>query len=95
MSKFTLPSLIQRTTNLNNIEIEKNNYDYSAISQHLIPTEYGLKIKEYRINNNLSQIDLAKKLNIQVNIIDDYENGIGIKNKTIILKFDELLNIKN
>ena len=92
MSKFTLPSLIQRTTNLNNIEIGKNNYDYDAISQHLISLEYGLKIKEYRINNNLSQIDLAKKLNIQVNVINDYENGIGIKNKTLISKFNELLN---
>jgi ribosome-binding protein aMBF1 (putative translation factor) len=98
MSKFTLPSLIQRKTNLNNNDIElpnpSPNYDYKAISQHLIPIEYGLKIKEYRINNKLTQIDLANKLNIQVNILNDYENGIGIKNKTIILKLDELLNEK-
>jgi ribosome-binding protein aMBF1 (putative translation factor) len=88
MSKFTLPSLNQRVVNS---EIESNNYDYDSISKHLMPIEYGIKIKEYRIKNNLTQLDLALKLNLQVNIINDYENGIGIKNKVIINKIDNLL----
>jgi ribosome-binding protein aMBF1 (putative translation factor) len=92
MSKFKLPSLNQRVTIFNNIEIEPHNYDYDSISKYLIPIDYGLKIKEFRKKNNLSQLDLAIKLNIQVNIINDYENGIGIKNNTIIYKLNQLLN---
>ena len=89
MSRFILPSLNQRTVNT---DIETNNYNYDKISKHLIPIEYGNQIKEYRNKNNLSQLDLALKLNLQVNIVNDYENGIGIKNKILITKFDELLN---
>ena len=92
MSKFKLPSLNQRVTIFNNIEIESHNYDYDSISKYLIPIDYGLKIKEFRKKNNLSQLDLAIKLNIQVNIINDYENGIGIKNKNIIYKLNQLLD---
>ena len=90
MSKFILPSLNQRVINP---DIETNNYNYDTISKHLIPIEYGIKIKEYRLKNNLTQLDLDIKLNLQVNIINDYENGVGIKNKILITKFDELLNL--
>ena len=90
MSKFILPSLNQRVINP---DIETNNYNYDTISKHLIQIEYGIKIKEYRLKNNLTQLDLAIKLNLQVNIINDYENGVGIKNKILITKFDELLNL--
>jgi ribosome-binding protein aMBF1 (putative translation factor) len=90
MSTFVLPSLNQRIINK---EIESNNYNYDLISKHLMPIEFGNKIKEYRIKNNLTQLDLALKLNLQVNIINDYENGIGIKNKIIIAKFNEIFNL--
>lgn len=53
-----------------------------------------IAIQRARIENKLSQKQLANKLNIQGKIISDYESGKAIPNKQIINKINRLLHSK-
>ena len=53
-----------------------------------------IAIQRARIENKLSQKQLANKLNIQEKIISEYESGKAIPNKQIINKINRLLNSK-
>jgi ribosome-binding protein aMBF1 (putative translation factor) len=77
--------------NKSNINIE-NKYD-DVLSPIIVTKEYGLRIQQARMLLNISQRELAYKLNIHINIINDYENGIGIKHNNIINKINNFLNI--
>jgi ribosome-binding protein aMBF1 (putative translation factor) len=54
----------------------------------------GQVIQQARVTKKLSQSDLAKKINIQANIIKDYENGNVIPNKKILRLIESQLGIK-
>jgi ribosome-binding protein aMBF1 (putative translation factor) len=56
--------------------------------------EKGKQIQQARCGKKLSQADLAKKINVQANIIKDYENGNVVPNKKIIRLINQHLNIK-
>lgn len=56
--------------------------------------EKGQLIQKARTQKKLSQVDLAKKINVQSNIIKDYETGNIIPNKKIIRLINQQLNIK-
>lgn len=49
-------------------------------------------IQKARVNNKLSQKDLADKLNLKSNIIQGYESGKVIPNKTLLYKMGKVLN---
>jgi putative transcription factor len=49
-------------------------------------------IQKARVNNKLSQKDLADKLNLKSNIIQGYESGKVIPNKTLLYKMGKILN---
>jgi len=51
-------------------------------------------IKQARMNAKMSQKDLAKQLNVTINIIIDYENGKVIPNNAFISKIERILNTK-
>ena len=59
----------------------------------MITKEYGLKMQQARLLLKLSQRDLANKLNININIINDYENGSAVSQNYIISKINKYLNI--
>lgn len=53
-----------------------------------------LLIQKRRQELNLSQKDLANKINVKVNIINDYETGKAIPDKIILRKIKNFLGIK-
>lgn len=57
---------------------------------------YDLKksIMQARINNKMSQKDLANKLNVSINVINGYENGKIIPNNQFIVRIEKILNCK-
>jgi putative transcription factor len=63
-----------------------------------IPTKlnHDLKIliQKKRQELNLTQKNLANKINVKVNIINDYETGKCIPDKIILQKIKNVLNIK-
>lgn len=48
--------------------------------------------KKFRIENELSQKEMAKKLNISINAYRNYELGIRTMPSEILIKFLELRN---
>jgi len=51
-------------------------------------------IKKYRYNRNLSQADLAEKLDISVNFLCNIENGNRWISPQTLVKFSSALNIE-
>ena len=50
-------------------------------------------ILKARLAKGLSQVDLAKQMSLDVNIIKTYENGTATHNGAMVSKFKKFLNI--
>ena len=50
-------------------------------------------IQTARLNAKLTQKDLANKLNLKTTIIQNYESGKAVPNKTLLYKMGKMLNI--
>lgn len=63
---------------------------------YIKPINFNIKekIKNTRLLLGITQKDLAKKINVKYNLINDYENGIIIPDKKILQKISSILNIK-
>ncbi len=59
-----------------------------------IPLSLSQEIIKARIANNLTQKELAQKLNIQHSIITSYENGKAIPDNQMLQKIAKALNTK-
>jgi ribosome-binding protein aMBF1 (putative translation factor) len=84
-------NIVNKKESITNIINENKNENENQ--QTMITKEYGLKIKQARLSLKLSQRDLANKLNININIINDYENGYAVSQNYIISKINKYLNI--
>lgn len=60
-----------------------------------VKPELSKKIARYRLDNKLTQVQLAHKINLHVNIVKSYENGSAIHNPAMTSKFYRLFQTKN
>ena len=51
------------------------------------------RIKELRLSNNMTQADLAKKLNITRSSVNAWEMGISIPSTTYIIELSQLFKV--
>ena len=59
-----------------------------------ITTELKVAIQQARMNQKLSQKELASKIAVPVSTIHGYENGTVIPNNAFIAKLEKTLNTK-
>lgn len=59
-----------------------------------IDVELKKAIQQARMNQKLSQKELASKMNIPISTINGYENGTVIPNNAFIAKLEKVLNTK-
>lgn len=59
------------------------------------PSELGKIIQSKRLSQNMTQKDLAQKLNIPVKMINEIESGKAKHNPQVISKIKRILNISN
>lgn len=59
------------------------------------PSELGKIIQSRRLSQNMTQKDLAQKLNIPVKMINEIESGKAKHNPQVISKIKRILNISN
>ena len=73
----------------------KNNDDDDEIKKiKFISLNNSKLIQQARTNQNISQKDLAKKLNLDIKIIQSYECGKGVQNTQIMNKIEKFLKIR-
>lgn len=63
-------------------------------AQRIMSIDIQQSIQKARLAVKMSQKDLAKKLNVSVDIIINYENGKAIPNNEFIAKIEKILNTK-
>ena len=59
------------------------------------PSELGKIIQSRRLSQNMTQKDLAQKLNIPVKMINEIESGKAKHNPQVISRIKRILNISN
>ena len=60
----------------------------------IVGQKMGKLIQQARMGKKLTQKDLANKLNLDVGVIRDYENGSSVLDKGVLNKIRQFLGIK-
>ncbi|XKL59251.1 hypothetical protein PGB90_000267 [Kerria lacca] len=81
----------QHATTKNTAKLDR---ETEELKHETVPLDLGKLIQQARQMKNLSQKDLASKINEKPQIIQDYENGKGIPNQIIIGKIERTLCVK-
>ena len=66
------------------------NMDWYSMSDPAIITELGKRLKEYRIDKNYTQAELAEKAGISVLSVQNLEKGSPVSLSTLIPLFRQL-----
>jgi ribosome-binding protein aMBF1 (putative translation factor) len=86
---------IKKPINIGNKSASKIEEDAENLKSHnLYGKEYGLRVSKGRLDKKMTQIELARKMNVQPDIIKNIENGCGIINGKHIDLIYKLLNVK-
>ena len=84
-------------TNLNSNSISNVNskkLEDEDVQLKYVPKSVGIEIQQARAAQKLSQQDLANRLCVKKNIINDLESGKMLKNNQFVSKVKRTLNIK-
>jgi ribosome-binding protein aMBF1 (putative translation factor) len=76
------------TTNI----INNNIHNIKEPAQRVMTVTLQNAIKQGRLNIKMSQKELAQKLNVDISIIIDYENGKASPNNAFISRIEKALN---
>jgi len=76
--------------NLNFIDNQTEPFKLKKVNKNL-----SKKMIEYRKIHNLTQIDLAMKLNVKLDIVNSYEKGTAIPDEIILNKIYRIINQSN
>ena len=74
-------------------KVSNNNDNDETVQIIKVDKQLSQDILKARLAKGLSQVDLAKQMSLDVNIIKSYENGTASHNGTMVSKFKKFLNI--
>lgn len=72
----------------------KLDQETDIVSHEKVSLSLSKKIQQSRLAKGMSQKDLANKINVKLNVIQDYESGRGIQDNKILIDIKKKLNIK-
>mmetsp|Transcript_2869 Transcript_2869/g.5602 ORF Transcript_2869/g.5602 Transcript_2869/m.5602 type:complete len:152 (+) Transcript_2869:80-535(+) len=75
-------------------EAQRLDADTGEGSHAKVPTELKLALQKARNAKGISQKALATQLNMQPQVVNEYESGKAIPNNAIIAKFEKALGCK-
>ena len=95
MAKETVLSSKRPNSNSNTFEVNKNKLDNDEVpAPTYVPKSICIEIQQARCAKKMSQQDLANRLNVKKNIVNELESGKMIYNKGFIRKVKNILQIK-
>ncbi|MBA0567966.1 hypothetical protein Golob_005494 [Gossypium lobatum] len=59
-----------------------------------VPTDVRQTIQKARLEKKLSQAELAKLINEQLKVVQEYENGKAVPNQSVLAKMERVLGVK-
>ena len=87
--------VVKKNLNSNSfININAKKIEEEDVKIEYVPKSIGIEIQKARSLLKLSQQDLANKLCVKKNIINDLESGRMIKNNVFVSKVKRILKIK-
>lgn len=89
--KFGAASNKQAPTTLNTAKLDR---ETEELRHDSISLDVGKLIMQGRQAKNLSQKDLATRINEKPQIITDYEAGRGIPNQQVLAKIERVIGLK-
>jgi putative transcription factor len=89
--KYGAASNKQVPTTLNTAKLDR---ETEELKHDTISLDVGKLIQQGRQAKNLSQKDLATRINEKPQIVTDYEAGRGIPNQQILAKIERVIGIK-
>ena len=73
---------------LNKLENEE------IVEQKKVPLELRKKIQQARSGKKMTQAQLAQKVNVKQNVINDYESGKAVPDNALLGKLERALGVK-
>jgi putative transcription factor len=74
-------------------ETDMRKVENEEIKINKIDIKMSKLIQRARFDSKISQKDLANKLNLQVSVIQNYENGKAVPNKNLLFKMGKILKM--
>ena len=71
------------------LENETENFKHEHVTH-----EFKIELQKARLAKNMSQQQLANRINVKQTIIQEYENGKAIPDNNIISKINNILGVK-
>ncbi|XP_030530151.1 multiprotein-bridging factor 1c [Rhodamnia argentea] len=59
-----------------------------------LPAEVRQAIQKARLEKKMSQAELAKQINEQPKVVQEYENGKAVPNQAVLAKMERVLGVK-
>jgi len=72
-------------------ETDMRKVENEEIKINKIDIKMSKLIQRARFDSKISQKDLANKLNLQISVIQNYENGKAVPNKNLLFKMGKIL----
>nr|CAG4642924.1 EOG090X0ILG [Evadne anonyx] len=91
VTKYGAASNKHSVTTLNTAKLDQESEE---LKHDKVPLEIGKLIQKGRQDKQLTQKDLATRINEKPQIINDYEAGRGIPNQTTLGKIERAIGIK-
>ncbi|MES1919441.1 hypothetical protein MHBO_001275 [Bonamia ostreae] len=84
----------QRKLENTNMKALKDEEDINNFKHNTISHSFKVALQKARMQNKMSQTELAQKANLKPAIVNSYESGKAIPNPQIIAKFERILKVK-
>ncbi|XP_023222349.1 endothelial differentiation-related factor 1 homolog isoform X1 [Centruroides sculpturatus] len=89
--KYNAATNKQHQTSMNTAKLDR---ETEQLHHDTVGLEIGRLIQQGRQNKNLTQKDLATKINEKPQVINDYEAGRAVPNQQILTKIERIIGVK-
>lgn len=72
----------------------RNNYFYYMLTIKKLCKKFGAKVKEYREELGISQVDLAAKINVEPATVSRIESGKAYVSSTVLCRLCNVFNLE-